>query len=100
MTQEGFYFHDDSSEIAFVALYMPWLRTTIGGFVQMWNSHRIRKQPKRPNVKFGKPYMLYHYPDDDIINRGVSVDMASQEAVEAEVENYSKIPPSPYQPSN
>jgi hypothetical protein len=28
----------------------------------MWNTHTIRKQPNRPNVPYGKPYMLYNWP--------------------------------------
>ena len=67
---------------------MPWLRDTIGGFVRMWNSHTIKKQRKRPNAKVGKPYMLFNYPTDHIINHGLLVDIASLDTVEADVQDY------------
>ena len=54
----------------------------------MWNSHSIRKQRKRPNGLAGKPYMLYNYPADDIINHGLSADIASLDTVEANVQDY------------
>ena len=95
LSSEGYFNNDDSSKIALLALYMPWLRVTIGGFVNMWNSHKIRKQPKRPYAMVGKPYMLHNYPEDDVIDYGVPVDMASLNAVEADIQHYGKIHASP-----
>jgi hypothetical protein len=42
-----------SDRVAFLAIYMPILR----------NDHKIRKQPKRPYLQSGIPYLLYNYPE-------------------------------------
>jgi hypothetical protein len=41
---------------------MPILRNEIYEFVRIWNVHRIRRQPKRPNAVVGQPLMLYKRP--------------------------------------
>ena len=88
LTAEGHYHHNIPSKVALLALYMPWLRSRIAGFVQMWNSHTIKSQRKRLNAIVGKPYMLYNYPADGIINHGLSVDIDSLDTIEADVEDY------------
>jgi hypothetical protein len=45
-------------------IYIPILRSALADFVNnVWNNHRIRKQPKRPYLVSGIPYVLYHYPE-------------------------------------
>ena len=33
-------------------------------YVQLWNTHSIRKQKDRPNAVTGKPAVLYYYTPD------------------------------------
>jgi hypothetical protein len=52
-----------SDRVAFLAIYMPILRRALSQFVHLWNNHKIRKQPKRPYLQSGIPYLLYNYPE-------------------------------------
>lgn len=52
-----------SDRTAFLAIYMPILRNALSQFVHVWNNHRIRKQPRRPYLTPGIPFLLYHYPE-------------------------------------
>lgn len=47
---------------------MPIIQAEVYGFVRLWNVHRIRKQPKRPNCVFGQPSTNYFYPKEGIRN--------------------------------
>lgn len=53
---------------------MPLVRQEIQNFVRVWNSHRIRKQPHRPESISGKPWMLYHHPQEGIKDYGLPPD--------------------------
>ena len=57
-------FNRDSlgNRIAFKAIYMPIIRRALDTFVNLWNYHEIRKEPKRPYLVHGIPYMLYNTP--------------------------------------
>jgi hypothetical protein len=52
--------------IAMLAVYMPIVRDATHAYVELWNHHRIRKQPNRPNAVSGFPYLLYHYPPSGV----------------------------------
>jgi hypothetical protein len=52
-----------SDRTAFLAIYLPILRRALSKFVHLWNDHKIRKQPKRPYLQSGIPYLLYNYPE-------------------------------------
>lgn len=58
-------------------------------FVRTWNIHRIRKQPKRPNVVAGKPVVLYHYPPKEVSNYGLSVPKERLELLKNDVREWS-----------
>lgn len=61
--EEEYVAHWRSDRIAFLAIYMPILRKASSDFVETWNCHRIRKQPNRPYLTPGIPYVLYNYPE-------------------------------------
>jgi len=46
-----------------LAIYMPIVREAAIAYKNLWNCHKIRKQPNRPNAVTGQPMVLYHYPD-------------------------------------
>lgn len=52
-----------ADRIAFLAIYVPIIRHYLAEFVHTWNHHRIRKQPKRPYVNAGIPWLLYNHPE-------------------------------------
>ena len=56
--------------ITFLALYMPIVREEVEKYVELWNLHAIRKQPKRPNAVIGKPKVNYLYLKDGTIHYG------------------------------
>ncbi len=75
LRDEGYFSKDVPADlIALLALYMPILREEVYHFVRTWNSHTIRKQPNRPNILTGKPYMLYNHPGDHVRNWGLEFD--------------------------
>jgi hypothetical protein len=41
---------------------MPIVQEEVEKYIELWNLHAIRKQPKRPNVVIGKPKVNYLYP--------------------------------------
>ncbi|GLA56245.1 hypothetical protein AnigIFM63604_006246 [Aspergillus niger] len=59
-------------QIALYAVYMPILRTQVSSYVRTWNQHIIRKQPERPYVISGRPYMNYFHPEHTV-NHGLLV---------------------------
>ncbi|OXV10153.1 hypothetical protein Egran_02085 [Elaphomyces granulatus] len=69
-------YHPDSlvDRITLLAIYMPILREEVHAFVRLWNVHKIRRQPNRPNCVVGQPLMLYHWPKDDVQNHGLAPD--------------------------
>ena len=36
---------------------IPIIRTELNDYIGLWNIHLIRKQPERPYLKTGKPYV-------------------------------------------
>lgn len=42
---------------------MPIVRYQIQSYVETWNIHDIRKQPRRPQSIPGKPYINYYHPN-------------------------------------
>jgi hypothetical protein len=45
-----------------LVIYMPIVRDAAQLYADIWNMHRMRKQPNRPNAVIGQPQLLYHYP--------------------------------------
>ena len=58
--------------IALLAIYMPIIRRETQAFVRLWNVHKIRKQPKRPNAIVDQPNMNYFYPEDHVQNFAIT----------------------------
>ncbi|KAN0076641.1 hypothetical protein V8E54_006783 [Elaphomyces granulatus] len=52
--------------IAVLAIYIPILREEIHRYARTWNIHQIRKQNDCSDCVTGKPFMLYHYPKEDV----------------------------------
>jgi hypothetical protein len=48
---------------------MPRIRKELFAFVDMWNTHDIRKQPNRPHVVPGQPIVLYEQLDRKDVQR-------------------------------
>lgn len=67
---------------------MPILRDEVCHFVRTWNSHTIRKQPNRPNIVTGKPYMLYNHPGNHVRNWGLEFDAELLHTIRSEVEDW------------
>ena len=59
---------------------MPIIREELLGFVEMWNSHTIRRQKSRPNHVAGKPWLLFFYPENGVQDFGLEVDPGLVEA--------------------
>ena len=57
-----------------LAVYMPLVRDAVLEYVELWNHHKIRKQPNRPNAVTGQPYILYHYPPEGVESYEVPID--------------------------
>ncbi|KAI1761882.1 hypothetical protein GGR53DRAFT_449456 [Hypoxylon sp. FL1150] len=61
--------------IAVYAIYGPMIKDEFAEFVEIWNSHSIRKQRNRPHVRPGIPYDLYN--TDEVPNWGIPVEEGS-----------------------
>lgn len=64
-SNDGEYLADSlGNRIAFLAVYIPILREELPIFVNLWNSHYIRRQRNREDYLInGIPHILYHYPE-------------------------------------
>ena len=45
-----------------LVVYMLIVQDAVHAYVELWNHHKIRKQPNRPNAVTSQPIILYHYP--------------------------------------
>ncbi len=73
------------------AIYLPILRTQIQSYIRTWNTHRIRKQPNRPNAIAGKPHKLYHRPPLLVQNYGLSVHAERLDQLQNDVRDWGKV---------
>ncbi|PTU22632.1 hypothetical protein P175DRAFT_0507447 [Aspergillus ochraceoroseus IBT 24754] len=67
------------------------IRAQVSQFIHTWNIHRIRAQKNRPNSVAGKPYLLYHYPDDGVLDYGSFIQSEALETLKREVEEFEKV---------
>jgi hypothetical protein len=67
---------------------MPVIRIELQSFVETWNNHYIRKQPKRPNSIPGRPQYLYRYPPDSAVDHKQPVDFDALESIARGVAGY------------
>jgi hypothetical protein len=49
-----------------LAIYMLIIQEAAIAYKNLWNCHKIRKQPNRPNAVTGQPMVLYHYPNPEV----------------------------------
>jgi hypothetical protein len=65
---------------------MDTLRNHIASFVQMYNTHPIRKQVQREfYLPAGKPNMMYHYPNEGIRNYATTPDPTILDQIETQL---------------
>jgi hypothetical protein len=63
LAHKGLFSDVPADRIALKYVYMPLIRERVYGFVEVHNSHRIRKQPMRSHyLPVGKPRILFSYP--------------------------------------
>jgi hypothetical protein len=67
---------------------MPIVREAIMSYVQLWNTHSIRKQKDRPNAITGKPAVLYNYTP--IVRYGQPIDESLVNELQADFGNWGK----------
>ena len=67
---------------------MPVLCSEIQSFVQTWNIHHIRKQPHRPTVVHGKPFMNYYHPADGVQDLGIPVNQEAWENMQSTLQDW------------
>ncbi len=77
-------------QIAFNFIYILILRTELHTFIAEWNTHRIRKQRKRPNSIFNIPWILYHHPKTSIRNEGLNLPQELHTRLQKDVKDYDK----------
>jgi hypothetical protein len=53
---------------------MPMAREEIASYINVWNTHGIRKQSHRTNSISGQPNVLYHLSEDGIQDYGSKPD--------------------------
>jgi len=73
------------NQLALLFVYMPLIRDDIHNFVELWNVHSIRSQPKRPSVKPGKPVVLYFTPPDGTLDYGQLAPVSTVSELRSEV---------------
>jgi hypothetical protein len=70
---------------------MPILRDEIPAFARLWNVHRIRRQPQRPNCVAGQPLVLYNWPKEGIENHGLVPDQEVLREIQGHISNWGKL---------
>ena len=90
LQEEGLFSEDDlSSQIALLVIYMPIIRQEMAVFIEIWNDHSIHKQPNRPHVVHGRPFMNYFYPNDQVPWCGFPVNSDQVEKQQKDVQEFS-----------
>jgi len=60
---EHFFDGSETDLIAIAFIYLPIIRAQIEHFVHLWNIHKIRNQPNRPDLIPGKPFRNFFHPE-------------------------------------
>lgn len=90
LEQSGYFDGGAIDVICLQYVYMKMIRTHIQTFVQVHNTHRIRRQRNREHyLPTGKPTELYNYPPVDIHDYGTAPDTTILSLLEAQVSAYS-----------
>jgi hypothetical protein len=64
-----------------LAIYMPIIREAAMNYRELWNIHRIRLQPNRPNSVAGQPEVLYEI-HDGVNSYGVPINKAHAQSLQ------------------
>lgn len=92
LESEGLFDGSDIDKSCLQYIYMDIIRSHIHNFVEVHNSHSIRRQPKRDHyLPTGKPFEMYFYPVN-AENFREPVDETILLALESEVEAYDLDP--------
>ena len=76
-----------------LAVFMPIVRESTFAYKDLWNIHKIRKQPKRPNCVTGQPQVLYDFPPTGGGRYGVAIDPEFAKRIEEGLEPWGKPEP-------
>lgn len=71
---------------------MPMAREEIASYINVWNTHGIRKQSHRINSINGQPNVLYHLSEDGIQDYGSKPDQVVLQTLLDE-HNFGKLFP-------
>ncbi|QGA16079.1 hypothetical protein EYB26_003749 [Talaromyces marneffei] len=75
LSNDGYFKKNSLADrIAILAIYMPMAREEIASYINVWNTHGIRKQSHRINSINGQPNVLYHLSEDGIQDYGSKPD--------------------------
>jgi hypothetical protein len=74
-----------------LAVYMPLVREAAIVYKDLWNIHKIRKQPNRPNAVSGQPQILYDFPPTAEGSYGVAIDPEFAKIIEDGLEEWGKF---------
>ncbi|KAG0643329.1 hypothetical protein HOY80DRAFT_1094323 [Tuber brumale] len=88
--KEGYFDGGDIDVICLQYVYMTMIRTQVQTFVQVHNTHRIRRQRRREHyLHTGRPVELYYYPPTGVRNYGLPTDKTVLSELESQVKDYS-----------
>ena len=74
-----------------LAVYMPLVRSAAIAYKDLWNIHKIRRQPNRPNAISGQPQILYDFPPTADSSYGVAIDPEFAKKIEEGLEEWGKL---------
>ena len=74
-----------------LVVYMPIVRDAVHAYAELWNHHKIRKQPNRPNAVTGQPVILYHYPPSGVHSYEVLVDREYISQIEDSLQEWGML---------
>lgn len=74
-----------------LVVYMPLVREAAIAYKDLWNIHKIRKQPNRPNAVSGQPQILYDFPPTAEGSYGVAIDPEFTKIIEDGLEEWGKF---------
>ena len=86
-----------------LAIYMPIVREAAIAYKDLWNCHKIRKQPNRPNAVTGQLMVLYHYPNSEVKLYGQLINKEFISELQASLQEWGMYPflwlyfPTPFQ---
>ena len=90
LERQGYFDGGSIDVICMQYVYMKMIRTHVQTFVQVHNTHRIRRQRNREHyLPTGQPCQLYHYPPDGVKDYGSVPNPDILKALEQQVTSYS-----------